>query len=187
MPTPHGKDGGAHSTLLGPGLQLLSSTTRLRSDVFSDSEYATGVVEGRTRAQRATGLVRRAGTCFSKHASCIEFSSTTSEPTPGSLPTKSPTPMANTQQVASDDPLVERYSSMLCCCGRRSTVSPIWWFASFRELNAARPARNFPGDRHGKRPHFLSFKRTSRVRRGHPRPARATLARQIREEESSLC
>ena len=31
--------------------------TRLRIDVFSDSEYAVGVVEGRTRAHQATGLV----------------------------------------------------------------------------------------------------------------------------------
>ena len=31
--------------------------TRLRIDVFSDSEYAVGVVEGRTRARQATGLV----------------------------------------------------------------------------------------------------------------------------------
>ena len=56
------------------------ATTRLHSDTFSDSEYATGVVEGWTRAQRATGLVRRAGTCFSKHAGCTEFSSTRQSP-----------------------------------------------------------------------------------------------------------
>ena len=34
--------------------------TRLRIDIFSDSEYAIGVVEGRTRAQHATALVHRA-------------------------------------------------------------------------------------------------------------------------------
>ena len=37
-----------------------SVTTRLHIEFFSDSEYATGVVEGRKRAQRATGLVHQA-------------------------------------------------------------------------------------------------------------------------------
>ena len=37
-----------------------SLTTRLHIDIFADSEHATGVIEGRTRAQHATGLVRRA-------------------------------------------------------------------------------------------------------------------------------
>ena len=37
-----------------------SVTTRLHIELFSDSEYATGVVEGRKRAQHATGLVYQA-------------------------------------------------------------------------------------------------------------------------------
>ena len=37
-----------------------SVTTRLHIELFSGSEYATGVVEGRKRAQRATGLGHQA-------------------------------------------------------------------------------------------------------------------------------
>ena len=39
------------------GEELWALTTRLHIELFSDSEYATGVVEGRKRAQHATGLV----------------------------------------------------------------------------------------------------------------------------------
>ena len=57
-------------------------TTRLHTDIFSDSEHATGVVEGSDKSPTCHWPCSSSqGVATVKHGSCIEFSPTSSEPT----------------------------------------------------------------------------------------------------------
>ena len=139
------------------------------------------------------------GTCFSKLASYIEFSYTTSEPTPGSLATKSPTfwrtgvafeahlqckgclrNVFMTLQGARNH-LVARHSSVLCCSGRRSISFLIRWFDRPRPLT--QPASRQLPWRSPRQMFSPSIrKRRTKVRRGHPLP----VARLLRSRYEKL-
>ena len=81
-----------------------SVTTRLHIELFSDSEYATGVVEGWRRAQHATAWYTKPGTCFSKLDSYIEFSYTTSGAHSGVVGNEVADVLANTGRIRGPAP-----------------------------------------------------------------------------------